>query len=206
MIDCSMINSSASVAHASLANSSTALFFPSVSPFQAQLLSHTSPRTAPHRTLLNGQSTHAPGDRYVMRGLGQYCDAKVVDDTPWPTCETHLSLVTEYDTWYGWVCESAHTPHGNVHIWIGGMLNCDQTIGNLSDLVGKENADLLKANAINRKGYWREELYQCEGFADEDMPLEEVRVRVGALVCVYVYRLYCYFRREPCFCSLGSLT
>lgn len=110
-----------------------------------------------------------------MRGLGQYCDAKVVDDTPWPGCETHYSLVTDYPTWYGWVCESAHTPHGNVHIWIGGMLNCDKTIGNLSNLVGKENADLLKEKAMNRKGYWREELYQCEGVADADMPLEEVR-------------------------------
>lgn len=113
-----------------------------------------------------------------MRGLGQYCDAKVVDDTPWPGCDTHYSLVTDYPTWYGWVCESAHTPHGNVHIWIGGMLNCDKTIGNLSDLVGKENADLLKEKAFNRKGYWREELYQCEGVADANMPLEEVRAGV----------------------------
>ena len=110
-----------------------------------------------------------------MRGLGQYCDAAVVDGTPWPSCSTHFSLVTGYSSYYGWVCESAHTPHGNVHIWIGGMLNCDETITNLSDLVGKENADLLKASAMNRKGYWREEMYQCEGLAEEGMPLKQVR-------------------------------
>lgn len=60
------------------------------------------------------------------------------------------------------------------------MLNCDETIGNLSDLVGKDNADLLKMSAMNRKGYWREEMYQCEGVAEAGMPLEEVRVRVRA--------------------------
>lgn len=127
-------------------------------------------------------STNAPADRYVTRGLGQYCDGKAADVNPWPTCETHFSLITDNPTWYGWVCESAHAPHGNVHLWIGGILNCDEAIRNLSDLVGKENAGLLMGGATDRHAFWRAGMYRCEGVADEDMPLEKVRVPACARV------------------------
>lgn len=123
---------------------------------------------------------NAPADSFVMRGLGQYCDGKAADVNRWPTCETHLSLVTDNPTWYGWVCESAHAPHGNVHLWIGGLLNCEETLGSLSDLVGGEDAGLLMSRATDRHAFWRAEMYQCEGNADEDMPLEEVRLHACA--------------------------
>eukprot|EP00752_Nemacystus_decipiens_P002258 g2139.t1 len=104
---------------------------------------------------------------YITRGLGQFCDASITDTYPWPTCALHLSLVTEYPDWYGWVCESQHAPHGYVHVWIGGMLNCHETITNLSELVGKENADLIKMS-MNRKSYWQEGYFECQGNADID--------------------------------------
>lgn len=125
-------------------------------------------------------------NRYITRGLGQYCDASIADTYPWPTCALHLSLVTEYPDWYGWVCESQHAPHGYVHVWIGGMLNCDETMTNLSELVGKENADLLKLNSMNRKSYWQEGYFECQGHAEIDVSVGEVRL----CVCVF---------RDPCF-------
>lgn len=108
--------------------------------------------------------------------MGQFCDAKISDTYPWPTCALHLSLVTEYPDWYGWVCESQHAPHGYVHVWIGGMINCHETITNLSALVGKENADLIKMS-MNRKSYWQEGYFECEGNADiDEKSVDEVRV------------------------------
>ena len=85
-------------------------------------------------------------------------------------------MVTDYHDWNSWVCDSQHAPHGYVHVWIGGMLNCDDTLNALASLVGKDNADSIKLSAMNRKSYWQKEMFECKGSAAEDTPVEEVCV------------------------------
>ncbi|CAM9655020.1 unnamed protein product [Pylaiella littoralis] len=111
---------------------------------------------------------------YITRGLGKHCDSLITDVYPWPTCDLHLSLVTDYSDWYGWVYESQHAPHGFVHVWIGGMLNCEETLTTLTSLVGKENTDSLKLSALNRKAFWDGEYFECEGAADADVSVDEI--------------------------------
>lgn len=81
----------------------------------------------------------------------------------------------KYSDWYGWVCESQHAPHGYVHVWIGGMLNCEETFSTLTSLVGKENTNLLKFSAMNRKGFWQGGFFECQGAAEADLSVDEVR-------------------------------
>lgn len=153
-------------------------------------LVHTTP---PHRP--STTPVHHTNNRYITRGLGQHCDDALITETyPWPTCALHLSLVTDYPDWYGWVCESQHSPHGYVHVWIGGMLNCEETLTNLSDLVGKENADLIKLNSMNRKTYWQEGFFECEGHAEDDVSVDEVRV---SLNCCLSAEKTCYINSRP---------
>jgi len=83
-------------------------------------------------------------------------------------------MVTDYHDWYSWVCDCQHAPHGYVHVWIGGMLNCDDTLSTLTDLVGRENAESIKISAMNRKNYWQMGMFECKGSANADTPVEEV--------------------------------
>jgi len=80
-----------------------------------------------------------------------------------------------------WSCESQHAPHGYVHVWIGGMLNCDDTMTTLTELVGRDNAVAIKKGSMNRKSYWQNGMFECKGSADADVPVEEVCVCV---VCI----------------------
>eukprot|EP00752_Nemacystus_decipiens_P008279 g7402.t1 len=101
---------------------------------------------------------------YLTRGLGKLCDGYVTDSYHWPTCELHHWLVTGYTDFYSWVWESMYAPHGPVHTWIGGVLNCEDTVGAVSALVGAENADALALYAFDqRKNFWRDEMFECIG-------------------------------------------
>eukprot|EP00903_Cladosiphon_okamuranus_P021957 g20189.t1 len=113
---------------------------------------------------------------YLTRGLGKLCDGNIGDSYPWPTCELHQSLVTSYPDFFSWVWEGQYAPHGPVHTWIGGVLNCEDTIGAVSALVGEENADALALYTFDlRKNLWRGEIFECEGHtADVGEPIDEL--------------------------------
>lgn len=53
------------------------------------------------------------------------CGARVQSYYPWPTCEMHYNLNDRYDDFYSWVWASLYDPHGPVHVWIGGVLDCE---------------------------------------------------------------------------------
>lgn len=75
---------------------------------------------------------------YLTRGLGEMCGARVEDAYPWPTCETHYKLVTEYGDFNSWMWDSLHDPHGPVHMWLGGNLDCKETYDKIGALIGKD--------------------------------------------------------------------
>ncbi|CBN79226.1 ortho-aminophenol oxidase [Ectocarpus siliculosus] len=103
---------------------------------------------------------------YLTRGMGKMCDAKVDEWYPWPTCETHYDLATGYSDFYSWVWYSLYDPHGPVHIWIGGVLDCEKTFGAIAELVGPSIAeDLALYSFIHRKNLFRDGIFSCVGSA-----------------------------------------
>lgn len=104
--------------------------------------------------------------RYLTRGLGKMCDAAVDEWYPWPTCEMHYDLATGYSDFYSWVWYSLYDPHGPVHIWIGGVLDCEETFAAIAKLVGPSIAeDLALYSFIHRKNLFREGIFSCVGSA-----------------------------------------
>ncbi|CAM9421765.1 unnamed protein product [Ectocarpus sp. 6 AP-2014] len=104
---------------------------------------------------------------YLTRGMGTLCNTyDVTQIYPWPTCELHYWMATEYSDFYSWVWTSMYAPHGPVHTWIGGVLNCEETMASVSSLVGEENANSLALYAFDqRKNFWRDGFFDCEGTA-----------------------------------------
>ena len=108
--------------------------------------------------------------------MGTLCNEyDVTQIYPWPTCELHYWMVTEYEDFASWVWESMYAPHGPVHTWIGGVLNCEDTIETVSALVGEENADALALYAFDqRKNFWRDGYFACEGRATSEQDETDV--------------------------------
>lgn len=95
-----------------------------------------------------------------------------------------LWLVTGYTDFYSWVWESLYAPHGPVHTWIGGVLNCEDTVSSVSDLVGQDNADSLALYAFDqRKNFWRDEYFECQGSAATVSESADKVCECGGCVC-----------------------
>lgn len=75
---------------------------------------------------------------YLTRGMGEMCGTRVQEAYPWPTCEMHYKLTTEYTDFYSWVWYSLYDPHGPVHVWLGGTVDCESTYAKIGELVGEE--------------------------------------------------------------------
>lgn len=115
---------------------------------------------------------------YLSRGMGKMCGGDVGDIYAWPTCSSHHSLATSYGDFYSWVWESLYDPHGPVHIWIGGVLDCDQTYELIGDLVGEEIASALSLYSfLHRKNLYRDGFFTCEGTATVDKKAADVSFR-----------------------------
>lgn len=113
-------------------------------------------------------STVSPYDRYLTRGLGKLCGIETEPAFPWPTCKVHYELLARHSDFYGWVWDAQYDPHGPVHIWLGGVLDCEASYARVIDLVGKETGtDLAMLSFIHRKNLYREGLFKCKG-SDED--------------------------------------
>ena len=127
----------------------------------------TPPPPPPHATVTATTTTnHNNNGRYLTRGMGKLCEGHVTDFYPWPTCEMHHSLVTEYTEFTAWIWEGMGYPHGPVHSWIGGLLNCEDVISTVSALVGQEAADALALYTFDqRKNLWLEGFFECKSNA-----------------------------------------
>lgn len=113
--------------------------------------------------------------RYLTRGLGDVCGIRVQDAFPWPTCSMHYQLVTAYRDFYSWVWYSLYDPHGPVHVWLGGILDCESTYTKISKLVGKDVAVKLTYLAfIHRKNLYRSGIFKCSSSVDVSEAPDEV--------------------------------
>lgn len=101
--------------------------------------------------------------------MGQICGLRVEEEYPWPTCQTHYDLTTSYSDFYSWVWESLYDPHGPVHVWLGGVMDCKETYNKISSLVGKDiSAELEFYSFVHRKNLFRAGLFECTGSAGSD--------------------------------------
>lgn len=108
--------------------------------------------------------------------MGNMCGIPTINTYPWPTCETHYDLATSYTDFYSYVWDSLYDPHGPVHIWIGGVLDCEQSYTTIGRLLGEEAAgELAMFSFVHRKNLYREGIFQCSGTATIDQKPEEVR-------------------------------
>ncbi|CAM9668790.1 unnamed protein product [Ascophyllum nodosum] len=112
---------------------------------------------------------------YMTRGAGKMCDGHIEQSCAWPTCDLHYNLVKDYDDFISWSWESMYWPHGPVHFWLGGFLDCAQTYDKIAQLVGSTMSDALAAMSFNHRKilYW-DGIWYCEGTVDEDTPPEDV--------------------------------
>lgn len=92
----------------------------------------------------------------------------------------HYELATEYSDFASWVWNSLYDPHGPVHVWLGGVLDCEETYREIGHLVGQEIAkDLAYISFYHRKNLFRDGIFKCEGNADVKSAPEEVRSWYG---------------------------
>lgn len=107
--------------------------------------------------------------------MGNMCGYDSTEEFPWPTCEIHYDLVTDYSDFFSFVWDSLFEPHGSVHIWIGGELDCKETFSKIGDLVGEEAAELLALYSFfHRKNMYRYGILKCEGSANVGDKPDEV--------------------------------
>ena len=109
--------------------------------------------------------------------MGKLCGVDVEESYPWPTCEMHYELATEYSDFYSWVWASLYDPHGPVHIWIGGVMDCKETYEKIARVVGKDKARMLASiSFVHRKDMFRSGFFSCEGTAEVSEQADEVRL------------------------------
>lgn len=121
--------------------------------------------------------------------MGNMCGIDTSETYPWPSCTTHYELATEYDSFYSYVWESLYDPHGPVHIWIGGVLDCERSYEQIGKLVGEDAAgELAMFSFVHRKNMYRENIFKCEGTAGVNVKPSEVSPRKRELKTIQMSR------------------
>ena len=111
----------------------------------------------------------------MTRGAGNMCGGHIEEADPWPTCNVHYNLVTNYDEFYSWSWASMGGAHGPIHFWLGGFLDCEQPYDRMTDLVGSTMARAFRKKAFDhRKGLYWDGIWYCEGSVNADISPEEV--------------------------------
>lgn len=110
--------------------------------------------------------------------MGGMCGTRVEEKYMWPNCNAHYDLITLYDDFYSYVWTSLYDPHGPVHVWLGGVVDCDKTFDKIADLTNREiSREISYFSFVYRKNLWRAGYFKCEGTAS----VEETPGTVGFL-------------------------
>lgn len=115
--------------------------------------------------------------------MGENCQVNVDGYLDWPNCQIHYELTTTSGDFYSWVWESMGDPHGPIHLWLGGVLDCASTYNSVSTLVGPDVAATLAFLAVeHRRSAFCNGVWSCEGDkVSVDVKPEEVRNRKGGV-------------------------
>lgn len=122
--------------------------------------------------------------------MGNICGVRVEGKHPWPTCESHYELSTENNSLYTWVWASMQHPHGGVHAWTGGVLDCEDMHNDFVELVGPELAqELAYYSFIHRKYLYRYGIFKCEEPQDPVFTAKEVCMQMKCRHSLYTPNL-----------------
>lgn len=142
--------------------------------------------------------------RYITRGAGEMCGLNIEMHCAWPTCAIHYDLVNNYSSFQEWSWESMYWPHGPVHFWLGGFLDCAETYHQMAELVGSTIANTFVDSAFDhRKALYWAGLWFCDGNVGESESPKEVMIIDSLFVRFF---LLCVWRFLPCFFVPGGNT
>ena len=94
----------------------------------------------------------------------------------WPSCVSHYNMTFDpaYDTWYDYVWTAGYAPHGPVHYFIGGYVNCGDlgtTFDGLLDDVAVNSLSLMLIGIP--KNFWRDYYTESPTFCTADTAQED---------------------------------
>ena len=119
----------------------------------------------------------------MSRGLGGLCQVTVDEYLDWPNCQIHYDLTTTNRDFYSWVWESMGDPHGPIHLWLGGVMNCENMYNQIGRLVGADIAATLAFLAVtHRRSLFCEGPWSCEG---DKVTVDVTPEEVGASCLLY---------------------
>lgn len=95
----------------------------------------------------------------------------------WPTCSAFYESIVSYDNFNKWAWNIQASPHGPVHLWLGGILDCDDLYNEIAALVGEFIAkELGLLTLYHRKDLFYAGIFKCKGHVEVDVPPSEVRI------------------------------
>lgn len=129
-----------------------------------------------HRTVSHICTASTMHCSYLSRGMGELCGADMQTALPWPTCKDHYDLTMGSSDFHSWVWNSLYDPHGPVHAWIGGVMDCRDTYKKIGDIIGDDLAKKMAGlSFMHRKNLYRDGFFRCEGTAEISQRPDEVR-------------------------------
>ena len=89
----------------------------------------------------------------------------------WPSCAAHYNFTfhAAYDAWYDYVWAAGYSPHGPVHYFVGGYVNCaglEERFGGLIDADGARSLALLLLGVP--KNLWRDGYVESPSYCAAD--------------------------------------
>jgi hypothetical protein len=96
--------------------------------------------------------------RLVTR-FHKQCGVSPASTYSWPTCMNHWSLTFKKKTWYDWIWDVSYSPHGPVHVWIGGVGGgCESMdLSSFDSSITEKETDLKNMMFVFLKNLWRSE-------------------------------------------------
>ncbi|CAM9305494.1 unnamed protein product [Ectocarpus fasciculatus] len=112
---------------------------------------------------------------YLTRGLGEMCGLDSTEFYSWPGCSSHYDLQDKFNSYYGYTWWSQYGPHGPVHVWVGGNVDCKKNLDKVMAIVGEEYRLTMSGYLfVKRKDMFRDAMFKCRGFADFDVTEEDI--------------------------------
>ena len=102
----------------------------------------------------------------------EFCNA-TIGYSLWPSCGMHWNLTFDptYSTWYKWVWDAGYAPHGPMHDYIGGYVNCGNLRSELHNImpIGAVD-DFAKFMVVLPKSMYRAFLLTPPEYCSDDTP------------------------------------
>ena len=102
----------------------------------------------------------------------EFCNA-TIGYSLWPSCGMHWNLTFDatYSSWYKWVWDAGYAPHGPMHDYIGGYVNCGNLRSELHNImpIGAVD-DFAKFMVVLPKSMYRAFLLTPPEYCSDDTP------------------------------------